>query len=266
MRARVGKRWPAAMAVAAIVLTGCSGDSEPDGEGAASAANAAEKAEAKSGGTVGGPGSACELPLTFDTAEKWTAEAVGDGSEGGDPGGTEGGDSGGTEGGDPGGTEGGDSGGPEGGDSGGTEGGDSGETGGAAPDVAPELAGLLQQGPVTLVCEIDAKPAGHVGFLRVWTGEKGEADPRAVLTEFLAGEDGVSKERYSTFSGDGGSGAEVAYLLTIEFLDETKKERAFAVTTPDGPVVVHLGGMDSAEHDAMIPAYELAKKTLKVAD
>ncbi|MFJ6656703.1 lipoprotein [Streptomyces sp. NPDC091377] len=242
MRARAGKRWPAAMAVAAIVLTGCSGDSEPDGEGAASAANAAEKAEAKSGGTVGGPGSACELPLTFDTAEKWTAEAVGDGPGGGDSGGTEGGDSGGTEGGDP------------------------GETGGAAPDVAPELAGLLQQGPVTLVCEIDAKPAGHVGFLRVWTGEKGEADPRAVLTEFLAGEDGVSKERYSTFSGDGGSGAEVAYLLTIEFLDETKKERAFAVTTPDGPVVVHLGGMDSAEHDAMIPAYELAKKTLKVAD
>ncbi|MFD5348217.1 lipoprotein [Streptomyces anulatus] len=37
----------------------------------------------------------------------------------------------------------------------------------------------------------------------------------------------------------------------------------FAVATPDGPVVVHLGGMDTEEHTAMLPAFELAKKTLK---
>jgi hypothetical protein len=50
----------------------------------------------------------------------------------------------------------------------------------------------------------------------------------------------------------------------VEVLDEQRTESAFAVATPDGPVVVHLGGLDSEEHREMLPAYELAKQTLKL--
>lgn len=123
----------------------------------------------------------------------------------------------------------------------------------------------LRQGPVSLVCEIDAKPAGTIGFLRVWAGDPGDADARAVLKAFLEGEDGVSEERYGSFTSGGVSGAEVEYLITSELLEETKTERALALVTPDGPVVLHLGGLDTEEHEEMLPAYELARRTLRTA-
>ncbi|MEW2260163.1 lipoprotein [Streptomyces sp. NPDC047869] len=124
---------------------------------------------------------------------------------------------------------------------------------------------FLRQGPVTTACEIDAKPAGNIGFLRVWTGKPGDADARTVLREFLAAEDNVSEEKYHSFrTAAGVAGVEVEYLYTSKLLEETKKETALAVGTPDGPVVLHLGGMDTAEHEEMRPAYELAKRTLRV--
>ena len=43
----------------------------------------------------------------------------------------------------------------------------------------------------------------------------------------------------------------------------SKEQRALAVTTKRGPVVLHLGGLDTEEHRAMLPAYELAKRTLR---
>ncbi|MFJ3230941.1 lipoprotein [Streptomyces sp. NPDC086787] len=124
---------------------------------------------------------------------------------------------------------------------------------------------LLRQGPVTLACEIDAKPAGNIGFLRAWTGSPGGADARGVLRAFVAAEKNTKEARYRPFTAGGLSGVEVDYLYTTKLLDETKKESAFAVVTPDGPVVVHLGGMDTEEHEAMLPAYELAKRTLRLA-
>ncbi|GAA3290699.1 hypothetical protein GCM10020295_05750 [Streptomyces cinereospinus] len=137
---------------------------------------------------------------------------------------------------------------------------------GGGQDVPDEVADLiLRQGPVTAACEVDAKPAGHIGFLRVWTGEPATSDARAVLEEFLAAEKGVSAERYGSFRAGGLTGTEVRYLFTSELLDGTKTERALAVTTPDGPVVLHLGGLDTAEHEAMLPAYELAKRTLRAS-
>ncbi|MFI2433509.1 lipoprotein [Streptomyces sp. NPDC018693] len=164
------------------------------------------------GGTVGGAGSACELPVSFDVAERWKPDAV-----------------------------------------------DSAATADA------ELAALLRQGYVTMVCELDAKPAGHLGFLRVWTGEPGNADARQVLEAFLKAEgDGVGETRFRTFRTGDLSGVEVEYRQTVEALDETKTERALAVVAPDGPVVLHLGGLDDEEHKDMLPAYELAKRTLRV--
>ncbi|WP_069759816.1 lipoprotein [Streptomyces sp. LUP47B] len=195
-------------ALLAGVLTGCSEAAEGDDSKASAHPSATAETSppddtaATGGGTIGAAGSACELPVTFDIAKSWKAEAV------------------------------------------------------EAP---------LSQGPVSLACEIDAKPAGNIGFLRVWAGKSGDADTQAVLEAFVAAEDGVTKEKYRTFTTGGVSGVEVEYLYTSELLEETKKESAFAVTTADGPVVVHLGGLDTAEHEEMLPAYELARRTLRTA-
>ncbi|MFJ9009496.1 lipoprotein [Streptomyces canus] len=206
-----GNTWLRMAHVALLVgvLTGCSEAAEGDDSKASTRPSATaetsgpnDTAAAISGGTIGAAGSACELPVTFDIAKSWKAEAV------------------------------------------------------EAP---------LSQGPVSLACEIDAKPAGNIGFLRVWAGKSGDAGTRAVLEAFLAAEDGVTKERYRTFTSGGVPGVEVEYLYTSELLEETKKESVFAVTTADGPVVVHLGGLDTEEHEEMLPAYELARRTVRTA-
>jgi hypothetical protein len=221
-------------AVQAVVLTavlgGCAQSSDGDRKASASASATADGAGAKgkaaaSGGTIGADGSACELPVSFEVAQHWKAKSIDAGKELAKA-----------------------SNGPD------------GDLSGALADT------FLRQGPVTAACEIDAKPAGHIGFLRVWAGEPGDADAGSVLRAFVAAEDNVSKEKYRDVKTGGGvAGVEVEYLYTSKLLDETKKERALAVTTPDGPVVLHLGGMDTEEHEAMLPAYELAKRTLRAA-
>lgn len=223
---------PAQLALLAGVLTGCAESAEVgDGKPSASAGSPAEERSGsgssqetvRSGGSVGAADSACELPVTFETAEKWRPEAVETGTPGGGSGSEE-------------------------------------------DRLAAELAeGLLHQGPFTAACEIDAKPAGNIGFLRVWTGEAGArgGDAKALLKEFVAAEGDTGEAEYRTFRSDSGvSGAEVEYLHTSEALEETKKERAFLTVTPKGPVVVHLGGLDTEEHEEMLPAYELARRTL----
>ncbi|MFF7360865.1 lipoprotein [Streptomyces sp. NPDC008125] len=134
-----------------------------------------------------------------------------------------------------------------------------------AVDVDPdsEFAALAQQGPLTLVCEIDAQPAGNIGYLRVWRGEKSSASPRELLKAFVAAEAGATGATYTDVRAGTVTGAEAAYTVNSELLDERKKESAFLVPTAQGPVLVHLGGMDSDEHDQMLPAYELAKSSLR---
>ncbi|MEU3446581.1 lipoprotein [Streptomyces thermolilacinus] len=134
------------------------------------------------------------------------------------------------------------------------------------PDLR-ELNELLEQGTLTLACEIDAKPAGHLGFLKVWTDDAKDTTPRAVLESFVADDDSPAQAVYRDVRvGEGGTLAatEVTYLVTSALLDEQKQARALAVMTPRGPLVLELGGMDTEEHEAMLPAYELAKATLAV--
>lgn len=219
----------AGTALLAAVSSGCAGSSGTDGEGrpastATAATNGAAARTAASGGTIGAAGSACELPVSFDIAKQWKAKGIDAEAELS------------------------------------KASNDSG--GGLSGDLADAF---LRQGPVTTACEIDAKPAGNIGFLRVWTGRPGGPGARSALRDFVAAEDGVSEEKYHSFRTSGGvAGVEVEYLYTSKLLDETKKETALAVGTPDGPVVLHLGGMDTEEHEEMRPAYELAKRTLRV--
>jgi len=215
------RRGVACATLLGAVVPGCSegsGEAADDRASTSAEASGGGPAAAKSGGSVGAAGSACELPVTFDVAADWEAKAVDT------------------------------------------------EPGEGDDEPARELAdALLRQGPVTAACEIDAKPAGHIGFLRVWTGEPGDADARSVLREFVAAEQGAEKAAYRAFeTADGVTGTEVTYRYRSKALDETKEERALAVTTKRGPVVLHLGGMDTGEHRAMLPAYELARRTLRV--
>ncbi|MFJ8487213.1 lipoprotein [Streptomyces sp. NPDC094038] len=180
----------------------------------------ASGAAAQRGGSIGAAGSACELPVVFDIARGWQAEAV---------------------------------------DALGAV-----ASAGTDDDVTEEVVdGLLHQGPVTMACEVDAKPAGNIGYLRAWTGSPGSGDARAVLRAFVAAERSTSGATYRTFTAGGLSGVRVDYLYTSKLLEETKKESALAVVTPKGPVVLHLGGLDSAEHDEMLPAFELAQDSLR---
>ncbi|MFD9002265.1 lipoprotein [Streptomyces sp. NPDC059582] len=219
MRIGAGTAWRGLAQALVLVgaLTAC-GQGEDGEQDAKASARPSVTATAERGGTVGADGSACELPVTFDIARNWKAEAVESDADG---------------------------------------------SGGSATDDA--LEALLHQGPVTTVCEIDAKPAGHIGFLRVWTGAAGDADARGVLEAFVTAEGQVSGQKYRTFDADGLAGAEVEYTYTNKVLDESKKEHALAVVTSDGPVVLHLGGLDTEEHQQMLPAYELAKRTLRAA-
>ncbi|WP_330173980.1 lipoprotein [Streptomyces sp. NBC_01498] len=120
------------------------------------------------------------------------------------------------------------------------------------------------QGPVSLACEIDAKPAGHIGFLRVWTGGTADDDPREALEAFTAEESPDSEDAtYSEIPVGPYQAVEVAYLENSELNDSPQKRRSLAFATADGLVVMHLGGMDTAEHEAMLPAFELAKKSVR---
>lgn len=165
-----------------------------------------EPVAAAAKGSLGGPGTACALPVSFGLAAAWKPEAVEVGDD--------------------------------------------------------ELSAALgRQGPATMVCEIDAKPAGNIGFLRVWSAGKGK--PRTVLEGFVRAEENASGAAYKETRAGELAAVEVTYTVRGELMDESKEERAFAVSTPKGTVIVHLGGMDTEEHREMLPAYELARTSLK---
>ncbi|MFC8915047.1 lipoprotein [Streptomyces sp. NPDC057116] len=207
-------RGAAVAVVAGAVLTGCSAQA-PEAKPSAKAPGATAATDAGpepvKGTVIGGKGTPCVLPVSFETAPEWTAEKVT-----------------------------------------------------VADD--PDFAELAKQGPVTLVCEVDAKPAGNIGFIRVWTGgDAGAATPRAVLEAFVGADKNASKAAYAETTAGALPATEVTYTVSGEFTDGPKPERAFAVATPAGPVVVHLGGLDAGEHRAMLPAYERAKRTVALS-
>jgi hypothetical protein len=240
--AGIARLRPGHVALLAALLAGCTqaapehgskaGSEQGSKAGSSATADASGHGTgvAERGGTIGAPDSACALPVTFDIAKDWKAKAV-DAEAVSDKASGKASDSG-TD--DPG------------------------------DDIGDDVAGsLLHQGPVTAACEVDAKPAGTIGFLRVWTGAPGKDDARRVLEAFVAAEDGANHATYRDVTAGDFDAVEVAYRYTSEILDETKEEQALAVTTPHGPVVLHLGGADTGEHRAMLPAFELAKRTLR---
>ncbi|MBP2402952.1 hypothetical protein SNS2_1564 [Streptomyces netropsis] len=124
------------------------------------------------------------------------------------------------------------------------------------------LAKLNDRTSVTAACVVDAKPAGLLGNMRVWTAGRTDKSPRQVLDAFMAEEKRVSEQEFSETKVGGLTAAEVTYKESSPLLDEPSPQRALAVTTPKGTVVLHLTAFDGGEYKDMLPAYELAKKTL----
>ena len=127
-------------------------------------------------------------------------------------------------------------------------------------DADDPLAALTRRGPLTMACEIDAKPAGAIGFLRVWTGT-GD-DLRAGLTAFLG--KGAQAAVFTERRIGDRPALEVVYQQKSELEETVEPERAFAVRTARGLVAVSLDSLDGDEHEDILPAYELAKATLTV--
>ncbi|MFI1828490.1 lipoprotein [Streptomyces sp. NPDC020412] len=126
-------------------------------------------------------------------------------------------------------------------------------------------AAIGVQGTVTLACELDARPSGATGFLRVWTGSLPGENPRAALEAFVTDVPDEKREQvvYREVKAGALPAVEVTYLGTSAVTEETEKERALAVGTPSGVVVIAVDAMDDAEHDAVLPAYERAKQSVR---
>ncbi|MFB7937299.1 lipoprotein [Streptomyces sp. NPDC056049] len=128
----------------------------------------------------------------------------------------------------------------------------------------PDFADLVKQGPATVVCEAKAEGTPHIGFLRVWTAPKGPVRP--TLDAFVKADKskGIALTDLGVGRAGGVPAVEARYSVFSELTEEWRAERAFAVTTPKGVVVVELGGLDSEEDD-MVAAYEAVKAGLKVS-
>lgn len=98
----------------------------------------------------------------------------------------------------------------------------------------------------------------------MWTGDRTDRTPRQVLEAFLADEPNADKITYTDTEAGALPATEVGYTISSELLDGPQKKRAFAFSTPRGPIVVHLGGLDSKEYEEMVPAYEPAKRTVRL--
>lgn len=126
------------------------------------------------------------------------------------------------------------------------------------------LDALMTPGPFHVVCELESP--SNLGYLRVYVGPERLAakdQERLLRTVVKELDDGVELAFSTSESDDGLVLTEVSYVEVREVLDERAKRRAFLVAGEDGVVVVHLGGLDDEEHEGMLPAYELAKDSVR---
>ncbi len=134
---------------------------------------------------------------------------------------------------------------------------------GWTPEAVAEEA-TITLGGARLRCEVDAKPAGSVGFLRVWAADGSTGDGRATLEGFLADYGRVSEIEYRRVRRGPLDLVEATFLQRSEFSGPNRQRALVADTPAGGPVLLTLGGMDTDEFEDMFPAYQLATRTFQV--
>ena len=116
------------------------------------------------------------------------------------------------------------------------------------------------EGEPELLCEISARPAGSIGFLRIYH-KKGVTDAKAALTAYTT-KPQYSDVKLSDIKAGSVAGEEVSY--TIDSSGTKSPGLVFAVPVSDGTVLVSLDSLDDEIQQDNRPAYELAKSSLKV--
>ncbi|MFD1374427.1 lipoprotein [Actinoplanes sichuanensis] len=130
-----------------------------------------------------------------------------------------------------------------------------------------ELAALAKVGDFTVVCEIDAKPAGSIGFIRVHVADGLSGAPAEHLQEFVKvsiGKKEASNTDFTDVQIGGAQAAEATWETVDKEYDIRSRYAAFALNTKRGMVVVQLSPLDTGEFTSMQPAYELAKTSVKI--
>lgn len=137
------------------------------------------------------------------------------------------------------------------------------------PALREGLRSLVSPGPFDLACELTSPV--NLGLLRVFTGPAALTgrDPEALLTTFVdVFEDGDGRDLTFTnvTSDEGGELVEVTYEVYDEYDEAYLPRRAFLAPGKDGVALLMLGGLDAEEHEGMLPAYELARRSVRLPD
>ncbi len=126
--------------------------------------------------------------------------------------------------------------------------------------VADKWKASAIEGEPELLCEISARPAGSIGFLRIYH-KKGTTDAKAALTAYTA-KPQYSGVKLTDIKAGSVAGEEASY--TIDSSGDKSPGLVFAVPVSDGTVLVSLDSLDDDIQRDNRPAYELAKSSLKV--
>lgn len=131
-------------------------------------------------------------------------------------------------------------------------------------EMAEVADAFTKRGGSTIRCEIDGRPSGDGGFLRVWTSDDPARGPRQALEAFLAAEEEISGQEYRETKVGTLDAVEVSYLSKSSLTDENQRELAMALHTGQGTVLISISGRAFDEFKDFFPAYQLAQQTIAV--
>lgn len=111
-------------------------------------------------------------------------------------------------------------------------------------------------GKATMLCELNSRPAGEVGFLRVWrvNGVAGGAEEH--LKHFVGAYSpkatGVEYRRLRAGTLD---------AVEASYTEDGDSDRAVALASLYGPIVLSL---DAPDPEDLLPAYQLVKQSARI--
>ncbi|MEU6074748.1 lipoprotein [Micromonospora sp. NPDC047074] len=114
-------------------------------------------------------------------------------------------------------------------------------------------------GKALMVCELDARPTGAIGFLRVWRVDGVAGGAEAHLKHFLdAYSPKAADAEYRRLKAGTLDAVEASYLKEA---GGTVHDRAIAVSSLYGPIVLSL---DTPDTEELLPAYQLVKQSARI--
>ncbi|MEU5162018.1 lipoprotein [Streptomyces sp. NPDC020875] len=117
------------------------------------------------------------------------------------------------------------------------------------------------------LCELDARPGGGKGSIRIHNDQSRLSQPRESLERFIRA--GRLTERKNVEYRDTKAGPYKAVEVSYEGYNESRKARVkdtrIAFEAPQGLVVFSVEALDPVDHDALLPELDRIKDTLKAS-